>query len=374
MSQLRPLVDGVTEDRLFEVLEEALASRVIEELPQSVGHYQFTHALIQETLAEELSLTRRVRLHARIAQALENLYGEDAESHAAELAHHFARAEAAVGTEKFVRYSLVAGERALAAYAHEDALTHFREGMAARAIELSGNDVAPDGEAAELLFGLGRAQVAILPVEQLHNAVATLRRTFEYYYEKDEVDRAVAIAETPIPPTTGYQTGMSQLLARSLQLVPATSLAAGQLLSLRGRISFQEEGDSEGAQEAFNQSLEIARREGSADLEFRTLVDAAEVAMYRNQMQDTLDLSLRALDLKPMVDDPRIEALANFYASISYTINGEPGPAAGYAEAGIAAAQRLRHHFYLARTLASREYAARLTGQWQAARDLGNRG
>ena len=36
-------------DRLLEVLEEALAARVIEELPQAVGRYQFTHALIQET-------------------------------------------------------------------------------------------------------------------------------------------------------------------------------------------------------------------------------------------------------------------------------------------------------------------------------------
>ena len=77
LAHLTQVVEEVTEDRLFEVLEEALAARVIEELPQSVGRYQFTHALIQETLAEELSTTRRVRLHARIAEALEELYGAD---------------------------------------------------------------------------------------------------------------------------------------------------------------------------------------------------------------------------------------------------------------------------------------------------------
>ena len=90
LRQLTPLVEDISEDRLLEVLEEALASRVIEELPQAVGRYQFTHALIQETLTEELTLTRRVRLHARIAETLEQLYGDDAEAHAAELAHHFA--------------------------------------------------------------------------------------------------------------------------------------------------------------------------------------------------------------------------------------------------------------------------------------------
>ena len=98
---------------MLEVLEEALASRLIEEQPQSVGCYQITHALIQETLAEELSTTRKVRLHARIAETLEELYGPDAEAHAAELAFHFGEAETVPGSERLIRYCLAAGERAL---------------------------------------------------------------------------------------------------------------------------------------------------------------------------------------------------------------------------------------------------------------------
>ena len=167
---------------------------------------------------------------------------------------------------------------------------------------------------------------------------------------------------------------MSQLLSRGLELVPATSLAAGRLLSLRGRASYVEEGDYEGAQEAFNQSMEIARREGSADLELRILVDAAEVAFYHTQMQDCLTLSLRAVNLTSTVDDPRSEALANFCASISHTTLGEPGPATEHADAGIVAAQRLRHPFYMARTLCVREYVARLLGHWETAREISDRG
>jgi hypothetical protein len=37
--QLTPLVEDLSEDRLLEVLEEALAARVIEELPQAVGSW-----------------------------------------------------------------------------------------------------------------------------------------------------------------------------------------------------------------------------------------------------------------------------------------------------------------------------------------------
>ncbi|MFB3093449.1 MAG: AAA family ATPase, partial [Dehalococcoidia bacterium] len=156
LRQLAPLVDDMSEDRLLEVLEEALAARVIEELPQAVGRYQFTHALIRETLIQELSATRRTRLHARIAEALEQLYESNVEAHAAELAHHFAEAETILGTERLVQYSLLAGEQALAAYAYEEALSHFQRGLEAKEVPLEGNDPARDAEVAALLYGLGR--------------------------------------------------------------------------------------------------------------------------------------------------------------------------------------------------------------------------
>lgn len=162
LEHLSPLIEDVSEDRLLEVLEEALAARVIEELPQSVGRYQFTHALIQETLAGELSTTRKVRLHARIAESLEETYGDDASAHAAELTRHFNEAQTVLGTEKLAHYSLLAGERSLPGYAWEEALSHFSRGLAAKGEPLTGDRPASDVEAAALLTGLGRAQAATL--------------------------------------------------------------------------------------------------------------------------------------------------------------------------------------------------------------------
>ena len=91
LNQLDMLIDDLNQDMLLDVLDEALNARLVEELPTSIGRYQFTHALVQETLVNELALARRVRLHARIAEMLEELYGDDAESYAAELAHHLDR-------------------------------------------------------------------------------------------------------------------------------------------------------------------------------------------------------------------------------------------------------------------------------------------
>ena len=90
---LNGLSNDISEDRLLEAIDEAQAAHIIDELPQEIEHYRFSHALIQQTLSEELTVSRRVRLHARIGAALEALHGSNSEAHAAELVFHYGEAE-----------------------------------------------------------------------------------------------------------------------------------------------------------------------------------------------------------------------------------------------------------------------------------------
>ena len=205
--QLQPLIEDMTADRALEVLEEALSARVIEELAETVGRYQFTHALIQETLADELSLTRRVRLHSRIAEALESLYEADAESHASELAYHFAQAREVLGTDKLIECSLIAGQRALATYAYEEALDQFQ-----RVLDAKESDSTDAGGAAAL-FGLGRSQAALGRVEE---AIPNFAKALDYYSDTGDVVSAVAIGATPLPAWPGRLEGASALCTRAL--------------------------------------------------------------------------------------------------------------------------------------------------------------
>ena len=267
LDQLKPLSEDTSDDRLFEVLEEALAARVIEELPQSVGRYQFTHALIQETLAEELSLTRRVRLHARIAQALEDLYGDDSEAHAAELAQHFAQVQTVLGTEKLVHYSLLAGKRALSARAYEEAEAHSQRGLVGKGVALTGTEPAPDRQSAALLSCLGQAQVGTLSGFGGIAALTTFTRAFDYYVSVGELAQAVGIAAYATPINTGLE-----LIEKALELVPPDSHDAGRLLS-RSITSLRSE--HERVQEAIHGALVIARQQQDRELEMRTLVSAA---------------------------------------------------------------------------------------------------
>lgn len=111
---LMNLLDDVSENMLLDVLDEALNARIVEEVPTEVGLCQFAHALMQETLTPELSATRTVRLHARIAIALEEFYGDEAESHAVELVEHFAEAETVLGADRLIHHSKAAAVSALA--------------------------------------------------------------------------------------------------------------------------------------------------------------------------------------------------------------------------------------------------------------------
>ena len=70
LALLKRLIDDLSEERLLDLIDEALGARVIEEVPSEVDRYQFSHALFQETLLDEISLTRRVRMHARVAEAM----------------------------------------------------------------------------------------------------------------------------------------------------------------------------------------------------------------------------------------------------------------------------------------------------------------
>ena len=81
---------------------------------------------MQETLLEELSTTARVRLNGRIAVALEQLWGDQAEERASRLALYFMESSTLAGhSEKAAHYTAAAGATAEAAFGWAEALRYF---------------------------------------------------------------------------------------------------------------------------------------------------------------------------------------------------------------------------------------------------------
>ncbi|MGH9184676.1 MAG: ATP-binding protein, partial [Acidimicrobiales bacterium] len=117
-------VVGRTDDEVLDALDEARQAGL---LVDHLDGYAFPHGLIQDAVLADLSVTRRVRLHRRIGEAIESLPG--AADHVEALAHHFGQAAVDGQAAKAARYALAAGRRALDRLAYEEAIAHAERGL-----------------------------------------------------------------------------------------------------------------------------------------------------------------------------------------------------------------------------------------------------
>lgn len=149
----RVLAD-LTEEACLAALAEARAASLIDALAEpgsyQPGSYQFAHALVRDTLYDELPAPQRARWHQRIGQAFEAQYQGDLTPWLSALAHHF---HAAGEASKAIEYASLAAERAAAMQAHEEAARHYL-----RACDVLSAGPAADARRCALLLGLGNAQ------------------------------------------------------------------------------------------------------------------------------------------------------------------------------------------------------------------------
>jgi len=147
-------VAGVAEEPLLAALEEATRAAVLSEQARVGGvQYRFAHAFFRQTLYEELSVPRRLRMHQEVARVLERQYGNRLEEHAAELAEHFAQSTDADDLRKAIAYAERAAGRALAVYAYGEAARHIEQALDVQEV------LDPDEKAkrCDLLLALGEA-------------------------------------------------------------------------------------------------------------------------------------------------------------------------------------------------------------------------
>jgi hypothetical protein len=145
---------GISEDELLDVLDTAAAAALVRELPATPGRYSFAHALIQHTMYADLGPTRRARAHRVVAEALEDLCGDQPGFRVSELARHWYSATQPKNLAKALDYSCQAADAALDALAPGVALRYYTQ-----ALDLYAQTDDPDPLLGiDLGIGLGTAQ------------------------------------------------------------------------------------------------------------------------------------------------------------------------------------------------------------------------
>ncbi len=140
-------------------LQDALRQLMAAELIYGRGappeaNYSFKHALVQDTAYASLLRSRRQRIHADIARALEERFADQIEAAPAILAHHYAEAGLA---EPAARYWLKAAELALSRSAYAEANRYVEAGLALIPRLTDG----PERQSLELTLQLARANALL---------------------------------------------------------------------------------------------------------------------------------------------------------------------------------------------------------------------
>jgi len=157
---------GIELPSALEALEAAEHARLVRPAG-NLDRFTFAHALVREAIADELPAGRRVRLHARIAHALEHGAATRAVA-AGDLAAHFDAASSLVDAAATLRYARAAGDEAAARFAFDVAAEQYERAVRAHARLPNGSE----HERLELELERGRA----LSLAGDQTAHMTLRR------------------------------------------------------------------------------------------------------------------------------------------------------------------------------------------------------
>ena len=150
-----------SEDEVLLALEEALAVHLIEPVPQT-QQFRFSHALIRESVYDEMLGLRRARLHLRIGEILERRYGADDYTVLPQLAYHFSEAGPGGAAVKALAYAKQAAEHAGQLLAFEEAVRLYK-----LALQLQQAHFANDaGQRCGLLLDLGKVELLLGAGEQ----------------------------------------------------------------------------------------------------------------------------------------------------------------------------------------------------------------
>lgn len=240
--------------------------------------YLFRHALIQDAAYESLLATDRRRLHRAVGAAVEQVYADRLDEHAATLARHFAQAG---DQARALTYYRRAAAAALDAYANQEAESHYRSALA----------LVPPGEhRAGLLSGLGEA---LYRRGRFEESFATWRRAIEVHQAQGDVDGVAALyARSARAAWYAHDTPEGlRLCQEGLEAVAGAraSRAQAALLHEAAR-AYYFNGQPEQARSLCLQALEMAEPLGAVDVQADAL---ATLGILPNQSPEEVLAALR---------------------------------------------------------------------------------
>lgn len=303
------LVTGERPDVLTGLLDEAVQAGLLALGAGShAADFRFAHDLVRETLYVDLSPPDRIRLHRRIAEALEQRYASTGDPHLAELAYHFYRAMPGGERRKAIEYARQAGAQAAEALAYEEAARFYS--MAVQA--LGGEATVTEGEHAEMLLLLGESQARAGDVSSAQQSFLEAATIAARIGSGDQLGRAaLGYGGRFVWSRAGSDTHLIPLLQDALGMLGDED--ARLVVRVRARLACAWRSSSEHFEESAaltDRALEIARRLGDPSTLRYALVGRFWATFWPDNPQERLEIAkeLLAMAEGSADSDRRIDA------------------------------------------------------------------
>ena len=178
--------DGTDSASTLDALGEAERAALLVRHPDTVGRYSFSHALVRETLYEDLAAADRPLWHRRIGEALERLYATDLGPQLERLAYHFAQAATTGDVDKAIDYDVRAARQAAELLAFEAAARHYQRALQVQELQVP----VEEGVRLNLHLGLGEMQAAAWDIDAARNTFRAAAHSARRLLRADALARA----------------------------------------------------------------------------------------------------------------------------------------------------------------------------------------
>ena len=285
--ELLTAVEKVSADELLDAIEEAERARLVGSIETSrSASYSFVHELVRQTLLSDMALPRRQRLHLAVADAIEDVAGTKSEEKAADLAHHLFQAGAAADPERTIRYLSLAGQRALATAASEEALRAFEN-----ALSLEENHGV---ERARVLQRMGRALRGLRRWDEAAAAWDEALAIFEKVGDRAEIARACRHLADRYMTVGAWQPAIAVLQRGLDALKDEPDAARASLLTIQA-VAYSWLGDYDRARAALDDGMAIAQDVGDVRLSMGAVATEAVLHWCFGGFFDSIEHATRAV-------------------------------------------------------------------------------
>lgn len=409
---LQMALQPMDKDSLMAALAHLSEREFVNPMPDSpYTEYTFRHTLMSDAIYKTMLKKERSELHGRVGEAIETIYAQQLEGQVEILARHFSWSPM---YDQALHYLILAGQKAMRAYANEQARQHFEQAM-----ELLSKVPYQPYQALQVRAGLGdvlaftgeynlardQYQAALQLISEPESGLftgerGTLLRKIGTTYERqgdydlallclDQANQVLDETHTPDPIERAqilndigwihFRRGnieeASQMLSNALSMAEESSRydVIASIYNRLGGVYFQKD-QVEQASSFVQKSLALREEIGDIVAVARSYNNLGLLSWKRGNLDGALQSFLRSLELHANLGD--IEGLIELHGNLGLVQldRGDIDSSQKHLEESLAKAQHIGHTYntataclYLSRLFVSIE-------EWQKALDFGSRG